>query len=64
MAAMSEIVLQMITFGLEDIIVFVLDFPAGTTIANYGFNRCLGNFKIGDKGVFVTLLAHLLLATL
>ena len=56
---MAEIVFQMIAFGLEDIVVFVLTFPAGTTGPNNRGNRLAGQFVISDKSIMIELLAGL-----
>lgn len=53
LCSLSEIVFEMIAFGLEDIVVFIFDFPACASVARNRFDGCLPCFKICDKGIFV-----------
>ena len=57
LAAMAEIVFQVIPFGLENIVVLILHLPTGATIADNGFDGGFQNDKIGAKSVFVELFA-------
>lgn len=54
---MSEVVLQVVALGLERIVVFVLDFPAGTPGRDDAGNVVLGNREVGDERVVVDLFA-------
>ena len=49
----------MVAFGLEYIIIFVLNFPAGTTIAHNGFDGRFLYFKICAERIFVNDLTRL-----
>ena len=52
---MAEIVLQMIPFGLENIVVFVLALPTGTPILDNRHHIRLGEDVIGSKGIVIEL---------
>src|SRR5262245_12959086 len=53
--AVTKVVFEMITFGFEDVVVFVLDFPAGASGLNDGDNRLFSEVVIGDKSIIVEL---------
>jgi len=54
---MSEIVFQVITLGLEHIVVLVFDFPAGPSIPCDGDHGGVADLKVGDEGILVELFA-------
>ena len=56
--AMTEVVFEMITFGLEHIVVLVFHLPAGASITHNGFDSRVCDFKIGDEGVQVDYFAR------
>lgn len=49
----TEIVFNVISLGLEYIVVLVFDLPTGASILDNGFDSCVSNFKIGDESVLV-----------
>ena len=51
--SMSKVVFEVVAFSLENVIVFVFNFPAGASIAHNGFDVVFPYFKIGDESVFV-----------
>ena len=55
---MAEIVFQVVAFGFENVVVLIFDLPASPAISDDGFNGRFDDFKIGDEGVFVDLLAR------
>ena len=53
LAAMSEIMLQVVPFGFEHVVVLVFDLPAGASIAYNRLHRGVADGKVGHPGVFV-----------
>jgi hypothetical protein len=56
---MAEVMFQMVSFGLEYVIVLILHFPADTTIGCDISNIFFIDHKVGNKGIsiahFITL---------
>src|SRR5919108_1129545 len=53
--AMAEVMLEMVAFGLEDIVVFVFNLPPSTTGVGHLCHVLCAEPVIGDKGVVVEL---------
>src|SRR5215475_2831098 len=56
--AMAEVMLEMVAFGLEDVVVFVFNLPPSTTSLSHLGHVRHTETMIGDKGVVIELCAR------
>ena len=63
LAAVAEIVFQVIAFGFEYVIVFVFHFPTGPAIPDHSRDGGFRKRAIGDKRVVIDLFSRSLLVT-
>ncbi len=54
---MTEVVFQMISLGLERVVVFIFNLPASTPSNNNTTNILFAYFEIGDKRIMIDLFA-------
>ena len=58
LAAVTEIVFQMVAFGLEHIVILVFDLPASAPIPHNGFDIRLFYPEIRTEGILIELFAR------
>src|SRR3989454_7125148 len=56
--AMTKVVLQMVTLGLEHVVVFVFDLPPPTTRLRNVYNVVIPQAMIGDTAIVIELFAR------
>ena len=57
--AVAEVVFEVIALGLEGVVVFVLDLPAGATGGDDAGDIFIGDLEVGDEGILIELFAFL-----